>query len=1031
MKRACFICLLLCLTTSFLLSQSNPVPLINQTTGAVSPISASKADPKAQARILDSYGKLPLSFEANHGQTDGRVKFLSRTSGYSLFLTADEAVLALSARKAVTKSVKNGIASTKAGGVLRMKLRNANPAAKVTGGDELAGMSNYFIGNDPEKWWTNIPTYAKVKYEGIYSGIDLVYYGNQRQLEYDFIVAPGADPHRIQFDVRGAKRIRRDEHGEVVFKVGDDEIRWHKPVAYQKKDGARQLVAAHYAITDSNRVRFEVAGYDTSRPLYIDPLIYSTYLGGSKSDSGRGIAVDSAGSAYVTGQTASTDFPTMFPLQPANGGYFDVFVAKLDPSGSALVYSTYLGGSAGDYGYGIAVDNAGDAYVTGQTASTDFPTTSSAFQRNYGGDFDAFVTKLSPTGSALVYSTYLGGTSQDEGWSIAVDSAGYAYVTGGTDSTDFPTVNPLQPTSGGQTDGFVAKINPTGSALVYSTYLGGSTVDTGTGIAIDSSGDTYVTGLTGSANFPTKNALQPAFGGAYDAFVTEINPAGTALVYSTYLGGAGEDFGNGIAVDSAGNAYVTGETVSTNFPTMNPLQPTFGGGYDDAFVTKINPGGSALVYSTYLGGSSYDEGYGIAVDSAGNAYVTGNTNSPNFPTASPLHKRGGGYDAFVAKINVEGSALVYSTYLGGAGSDYGFGIAVDNAGNAYVTGDTSSRALAPFPTTPGAFQTTYGGGGDDAFVAKIMYAPTTTLLTSSVNPSLSGKIVKFTATVSSSSGGMPTGKVTFRNGATVLGTSALSGGRASFSTSTLPPGSNSVTAAYGGDSNFTGSTSAPVNQFVLAATTTTLSSSPNPSTYGQAVVFAATVTSSIGAPPDGETVTFKQGAAVLGTGTLNGGTATFSISTLGVSSHAITAVYGGDSNFGGSTKAVNQVVSKATTTTILTSSLNPSTFGQSVTFTASVTPQFSGTVKGDGELLRWHDAPENCVPERRGRKIYNFDAYLRLAHYHSNVQRQRQLYRQFGFGDPEGELTKLKWRLAFHDAQNASQRGSIAKRRAS
>jgi hypothetical protein len=329
MKCAYFACLFQCLATTFLLPQSNPVPLINQNAGVVSPISASQADPKAQARILDRYGKLPLSFEANHGQADARVKFLSRTGGYSLFLTGDEAVLTLSGGKAkiagTARTLQSRMAAPKSGGVLRMKLRDANPAAKVTGVDELSGTNNYFIGNDPKKWRTNVPTYAKVKYEGIYSGIDLVYYGNQRQLEYDFIVAPGADPRRIALDVRGAKRIRRDAHGDLVFSMGEDEIRWHKPVAYQENDGARQLVAAHYAISDTNRVGFELAKYDASRPLYIDPLIYSTNLGGSGDEYGTSIAVDSAGNAYVTGDTYSSDFPTTNPLQPANGGVADVF----------------------------------------------------------------------------------------------------------------------------------------------------------------------------------------------------------------------------------------------------------------------------------------------------------------------------------------------------------------------------------------------------------------------------------------------------------------------------------------------------------------------------------------------------------------------------------------------------------------------------------------------------------------------------------------------------------------------------------
>jgi hypothetical protein len=362
------------------------------------------------------------------------------------------------------------------------------------------------------KWRTNIPTYGKVKYEGIYSGIDLVYYGNQRQLEYDFIVAPGADPRRIAFDVNGAKRVHKDAHGDLVFKMesGDknDEIRWHKPLVYQEKNRMRQLVAAQYVITHKNRVGFELAKYDTSRPVYIDPLIYSSYLGGSAQDVGTAIAVDGAGNAYVTGETYSTNFPTT--------------------TGSL---QTICGGGSYDCG-------------------------------NYG---DAFVAKINPEGSAVLYSAFLGGQWMEIGQGIAVDSAGNAYVTGQTESEDFPTVNPLQPTAGGGGDAFVAKINPTGSALIYSTYLGGNNYDLASAIVVDSSGNAYVTGATYSTNFPTRNPLQSANGGDFDAFIAKINSSGSALVYSTYLGGSGPDDATSIAVDSAGHVYVTGQTGSGNF----------------------------------------------------------------------------------------------------------------------------------------------------------------------------------------------------------------------------------------------------------------------------------------------------------------------------------------------------------------------------------------------------------------------------------------------------------------------------------
>ncbi len=672
---------------------------------ATAPVAITRADPAVQSRLAGSYGKLPLSFERNAGQTDASVRFLSRGPGYALFLTGNEAVLSLQKRshpQTKTPQAKTpGLASLfgrprgrkpiSPPAAFRMTLAGANPKATVTGLDELPGKSNYFIGKDPAKWRTKVPSYAKVKYQNVYRGIDLVYYGNPQQLEYDFVVAPGADPKAISLDVAairssadgGRRAPRIDANGDLVIRAGEDEVRLHKPMVYQaavsKEDAgsARHFVDGRYVLKGNNRVSFEVSSYDPHKTLVIDPvLVYSTYLGGSYSDEGSGIAVDSLGSAYVTGMTDSTDFPTAHPLQAVAEGNYDAFVAKLNPAGSALVYSTYLGGSNYDYGSGIAVDSAGNAYITGVTYSTDFPI-ASPLQAVCGcGAYfgDAFVAKVNPAGSALVYSTYLGGSSDEFGHGIAVDPAGDAYITGGTSSTDFPTAKPLQAISGGDTDVFVSKLNPAGSALVYSTYLGGSSGDEGSGIAVDSAEDAYVTGITLSTDFPTANPLQAKFGGGPiigggrggppptptgDGFVAKLNPTGSALVYSTYLGGSGSDSGNGIAVDSAGNAYVTGATDSftfagsNDFPTANPLQAADGGN-SDAFVAKLNPTGSALVYSSFLGGISADGGYGIAVDSAGNAYVTGFTTSTNFPTANALQPISNNYDAFVTKIDFGG-----------------------------------------------------------------------------------------------------------------------------------------------------------------------------------------------------------------------------------------------------------------------------------------------------------------------------------------------------------------------------------------
>ena len=764
------------------------------------PLAALSSIQNPKSKIQNAYGRLPLSFEANLGQTDARVRFLARGGGYTIFLTADEAVLAL--RKSQPgmsrfgkfglpgrlepfglddpragrwpslsddlkspslipdlgqlvpepNAGKGGVAAgfeSQPPQVMRMRLVGGNAKGRAVGLDELPGRSNYFIGNDPKKWRTNVPSYTRVKYESVYPGVDLVYYGNQRQLEYDLVVAPGADPNQIKLSFAGADGMRVDAaSGDLVVKVGDEEVRFHKPTVSQPAVTAvssspspslasasgldarhPSLVTLHssFVLASNNEVAFRVAGYDPKRVLLIDPVLsYSTYLGGSGYDAGQGIAVDAAGNAYATGYTVSSDFPTANPLQRSfGGGMGDAFVAKLNAAGSALVYSTYLGGSAGAWGTGIAVDSSGNAYVTGKTTSTDFPT-ANPFQATKKATpktgFTAFVAKLNSPGSALVYSTYLGGSGQDWSYGIAVDSSGNAYVTGDTESTDFPTANPLQAINKATRDtenatAFVAKLNSPGSALVYSTYLGGSGGDSGQGIAVDSSGNAYVTGYTFSTDFPTVNPLQASDHGDFDAFVAKLNAAGSALVYSTYLGGSSVDYGYGVAVDSSGNAYVTGRTYSTDFPTANPLQASYGGD-GDGFVAKLNAAGSALVYSTYLGGSRHDEGNGIAVDSAGNAYVTGWTYSTDFPTANPFQATCGGCssyaDGFVAKLNAAGSALVYSTYLGGSSVEYGYGIAVDSSGNAYVTGQTSST---DFPTVNPLQASNHGDF--DAFVAKI------------------------------------------------------------------------------------------------------------------------------------------------------------------------------------------------------------------------------------------------------------------------------------------------------------------------
>jgi hypothetical protein len=655
-------------------------------------------------RLNASYGKLPARFEANRGQSDERVRFLSRGAGYELFLTSTELVLVLG---------KPAAGRPAEGEVLRTKFLGADPRPSMEGREELPGRSHYLIGNDPTRWHADVPQYSQVDYREVWPGIGLTYHGHEGQLEYDFVVSPGGDPRRIRLGIEGALEIRVDAEGNLIERLRAGEVVQKAPVVYQDVDGARKAVAGRFVLKGRAEVGFEVGPYAKDRPLVLDPvLLYSTYLGGDGSDQGYAIAVDSAGSAYVTGLTLSSNFPTAHPVQAAYVDFYDVFVAKLNPSGSALVYSTYLGGSGDEIGYGIAVDSTGNAYVTGYTGSADFPT-ANPLQAANGGLEDAFVTKLDPTGSTLVYSTYLGGTNYDSGFGIAADTSGNAYVAGSTRSTDFPTAHALQAASGGSTDGFVAKLSPSGSALVYSTYLGGTLSDQAIGIAVDPSGSAYVTGVTQSNDFPTVSPLQAASGGSSDAFVAKLNPAGSALVYSTHLGGSDFDSGYAIAVDATTAAYVTGSTSSTDFPTVNPLQGR-NGGNGDAFVAKVNAAGTALVYSTYLGGSRYEFGHGVAVDAFGNAHVSGVTASNDFPTANPLQATNGGdHNAFVAKLTPAGSAFVYSTYLGGV-ADQAQGIALDASANVYLTGITDS---VNFPTA-NPLQPASGGGGD-AFVAKI------------------------------------------------------------------------------------------------------------------------------------------------------------------------------------------------------------------------------------------------------------------------------------------------------------------------
>jgi hypothetical protein len=656
-------------------------------------------------RLNEAFGKLGMRFEANRGQTDEAVDFISRGHGYAVFLTSAEAVFVL-AQSAGSNPNGTSVQSS----VFRMQLCGSNPDPDVIGVNELPGRTNYFVGSDPSQWRTNIPGYESVRYNRVYSGIDLVYYGQGRQLEYDFVLAPGADAKRIRLCFEGTQRIAIDEYGTLRLSAAGAEILLLKPVAYQDVRGTRQHVDAEYVLAHNREVGFRVGNYDDRLPLVIDPVVsYSTYLGGSNEDLGAAIAVDALGNVYVTGNATSSNFPSPNGGQTTNLGVRYTFVSKINPARSALLYSSFFADSSGT---GIAVDASGNAYVTGNTTSSRFPTIN-PFQRNGGGG-DAFVGKLNPVGE-LIYSTYLGGGGNDYAAGIAVDESGGVYVTGNTTSSDFPTANPLQRTNGGGVDVFVTKFDPSGASLAYSSYLGGSRDDGGTSIAVDTSANAYLSGTTASTDFPTANPLQGTSGGAVDAFVSKLDPTGSSLTYSTYHGGIFNDEGAGIAVDALGNSYVTGWTFSPDFPTANPFQSRQGFDSRDAFITKFDPAGSSRLYSTYLGGMLNDFAAGIAVDPSGNAYVTGSTASSDFPTVNPVQQTNNGYtfNVFVSKVNATGS-VVYSTYLGGTANDQGIGIALDRSGSAYVAGATFSTDFPTVDPLPSG-----NGGRYDAFIAKI------------------------------------------------------------------------------------------------------------------------------------------------------------------------------------------------------------------------------------------------------------------------------------------------------------------------
>ncbi|HEV3204188.1 MAG TPA: SBBP repeat-containing protein [Gemmataceae bacterium] len=619
----------------------------------------------------------PFYFEKNQGQTDPRVGYMAHGSGYTLFLTPTEAVFRLPSLQSSTVS-----SAPPADPALHMQMVGANPNANGLGLEQQPGVVNYYRGNDPAHWQTQIPTFSQVSYQNIYAGIDLLYYANQGRLEYDFVVSPGVSPGNIRLNFAGADRMHVDGAGDLLMDVAGQEVSFQKPTFYQDINGFRQPVSGNYRLLDEpsslpHQVACELGPYDTGRPLVIDPLFerYDRTFGGSQADEGHGLAVDFQGFSYVTGFTESDDFPG----DPASrGGGRDAFVTKLSPDFSQFIFSTYLGGSDTDNGNAIAIDPFGRAYVTGNTQSMNFPTVNplQGFS-DLQGQQNAFITRFNPLGR-IDFSTYFGGDNQDSGNGIAVNNAGIVFLTGSTSSSNFPVTRPFafQPQLNGTQNAFVSKVDTDHSMVLYSTYLGGRDIDAGNGIAIDAQNNAYVVGTTTSTAFPTANPLQDQLNGPQDAFITKLDMQRPQLTFSTFLGGSDVDFGNGIALDSQNNAYVTGSTASSDFPIVGtPFQGKFGGN-QDAFVTKIDRSGSAIVYSTFVGGSDLDIGYGIAVDRQGRAFITGSTMSQDFPLLNPLLQGfQGNQDAFVTKLDARGRGI-YSTYVGDGNNDSGFSIAL-------------------------------------------------------------------------------------------------------------------------------------------------------------------------------------------------------------------------------------------------------------------------------------------------------------------------------------------------------------------
>lgn len=662
---------------------------------------------------------MPVAFERYQGQ------FVARTSAGAVLLEPQQIRIA-PRRPEEAKGRQGSLMGGVSSATLSLRLLGSNGSSAGIAEEPLLARANYFIGKDPAGWRTDVPLFGKVRFPSVYKQMDVVYYGNQKELEYDFVVQPGGEPQAIRFSVEGAGRTTIAANGDLKFQSGGTQAILHRPVAYQLIAGERRNIPASFRSLHGNRFGIRVGPYDRESPLIIDPVLgYSSYLGGSDDEGIFGIGFDGEGNVYVAGETSSLNFPEKGGFQDHSGGDYDVFVSKFDPRAARLIYSTYLGGAKYDHAIGIRVDKQGNAYVAGITQSRDFPV-KNAWKSALPGIASGFVAKLRPSGSELAFSTYLGGQRFDLISALTVDDAGAIYVAGYTSSLDFPTTpNAFQKQCDGGAhsgfclgDAFITKFDPSGQALIYSTYLGGAGTDSAAGIAVDQAGTIYAAGQTGSKDFPTRNAYQGSLRGPANGFIAALSETGSALKFSTYLGGTGFDGATDVALDARGNIYVTGTTSSLDFPVVHAFQPTNKGGMSDGFVTKFDPNASQIIYSTFYGGSGWDYPFRIAVNRHEEAALIGFTSSTDFPNHRGLTPgyNGGPTDAFVVQLDRNGQRPLLSTYLGGGGAEYGYAVSTGCRGNIWVGGSTSS---IDFPVVR-AFQSRYAGGPYDAFLSRIV-----------------------------------------------------------------------------------------------------------------------------------------------------------------------------------------------------------------------------------------------------------------------------------------------------------------------